>query len=116
MAASETLSRYFKAFTDLEADEVVASSNKLLRSDPSVRPAPALCFIWERCGGQKFPLFIFTLNSKVHVETKRFGAVVKSSFYRRSLEGTGMNAVFCTPQGFSRGQQCFEIPQVVIAK
>lgn len=86
IAAPETPSRYFKAFTDSGADEVAASSNKLLRSDLSVRPAPAVCFIWARCGGQKFPLFIFTPNDRVHAETQRFRAVVKS--YRRSLGGS----------------------------
>lgn len=78
IAAPETPSRYSKALAGSRADEVVASSNKLLRSDLSIRPAPAFCFIWARCGGQKFPLFIFTPNDRVCAETQQFRAVVKS--------------------------------------
>lgn len=50
-------------------------------------PSPSSSFIWVRCGGRKFPLFIFTPNDKVCVETRWFRADVKSSFYCSSLGG-----------------------------
>lgn len=110
IAAPETPGRYFKAFADSGADEVAASSNKLPRSDLSVRPAPTVCFIWARCGGQKFPLFIFTPKVRHHVETQRFRAV-KSSFYSFP-RGTGMSVDCCASRGFFGGPRCYEIPRL----
>lgn len=67
-------------------------------------PSPAGCFIWARCGGQKFPLFIFTPNGRVCTGTQRPRTVAKSQFYCCSLGGS-LSVGFSALLGVSLGNK-----------